>query len=1314
PAGDTVGPVAGANATPAGDHVHGCGQGHGQREASYDADEESSSDMEDVHVLGGDPADNSTDSGDSESDDTAQEHDYGGPDRQQPVTDGSRHTYGSFCVAVQMFKTRHRLTRCALTDLLQLFESTLPPGSKIPTSPYLLRKALGVNKKVNCTHYCLSCLAEVPEQAPACPCCAAALTADLRGTYWQLDILSQVRQLIETQGLLRKVVFPADQSATEESLSRSTSSRYQYFKARIDVAAKQHVSGTVNIDSFQVFQTATYSICPVYLSINEVPERLKGKFLIICGFWCGRRKLNCTAFLRLLVQQLNILQSRGVEYSTGGGPDGLSAGRLFVTILVLLLDAPQRVEATCLQQFNALFGCDHCYIQTAPVPGGGGRFFPPDVTNVHLAEAERHGCQNVTRRTLEDTVHLAGNKAPAASNLLGVKSVSPLIGLVRQGFDYIVDSPFCYLHQTLGGVKYIICQLFSQMDRKPDKYAVNPDLRHDIPTVDVMTAQIRVPRGSIQRPPRSLRDLHHFRGHEFEAWLLAYGPLVLPHVLHGEYERYLQHFLLLSSSVFWLTLEGAPMTEVAGTRANLRQFGHQLHGLYSRRASTYNMHKVTHHMTDYAEMFGPIHLLSAAQFEAHHHALLSQLHGSRSLGAELHAVIQTEVACRELRGRVPLPPAVPDNRQEVDGVVVTHPLRRTDGCFRHALLPNGFRIEAYSPRLRARRTVSSFVGMFADNWSHPSDRSAHDFLFARVEAIMPRGPRVILRIGLLPVEPPPPQPIFSGAASQDNAPGGCSFRHVRRLRCDPFGELPEADMRELDARRILGATFPYMYSDCGVLPPPLQTQQTKTQRRPSQRATAQASAAAVAASTKPKKGRNVNSQPKVAVHVENPTPSQQPILCTFCGSWPPEFHCDRCPPVGQHTCDGCNTQFHNHPDRRSHQPVRLHEVINTEPAAPSVSEGAENSQPAALATVNEEAAGEADDAPTGPCHQCSLLEEQLGEARTTANRLDATIVELREQVAEAASAHHAEVASLRMEIDHLRNVLADRDADRHRLDSDLLALQRNVVEWVQSTRQHLQGDLAPRSALQRHHCLENRRDEAAATESTFLSQLYSTEAVSFSAATAAATVSAQPMAAAAAVHQQDLAAGGASGTMTPLLAGYNILVPALTAVVVRSALSDFKRDPDAHNRSRLIRKLLQALFTKEELQISSWSGKTRRPGAANSPEKMMQAPSAAKLDVLASFLLTEAGIADCNDEVRAVFKNMADNSRRGSRPKAARPAPGGGDTQAEKRPRHAESAITLQSRPANAANASNPEPAANRGSAPVVNDGSEPAATASA
>uniref|UniRef100_A0A1I8IJ21 Guanylate cyclase domain-containing protein n=1 Tax=Macrostomum lignano TaxID=282301 RepID=A0A1I8IJ21_9PLAT len=350
-------------------------------------------------------------------------------------------TYDSFAAYVHLFSERQSLPRKGIADLLRLFHAAVPVGSNLPGSVYLLRKTVQAfaNDFTSPPRlFCSSCSAEVTsaqaQNRENCTYCNKELSPAGVSKFYTTDFKLQIRQLIEQCRLLQSVTFPVDLSSEDRNfVSVSSCDEYRHFKRSVRLHLKQDLSYTVNIDGFPVFADALMEMCPVYLSINEVHEAMKSRFIVVCGFWAAKSKVKTSTFLPGLVRELNELRSIGITYSTGGGTEGDAPGLLRLHPYLFVLDAPQRAEVVGLKRHNAEFGCDNCYVKTQRSLGANR--YPVSGKEEAVALATAVGCITPHARSLRDTRLLAHNIPVGKDNYLGVMCVSVLDQL--NGFDYM-------------------------------------------------------------------------------------------------------------------------------------------------------------------------------------------------------------------------------------------------------------------------------------------------------------------------------------------------------------------------------------------------------------------------------------------------------------------------------------------------------------------------------------------------------------------------------------------------------------------------------------------------------------------------------------------------------------------------------------------------------------------------------------------------------------------------------------------------------------------------------------------------------------
>ena len=159
--------------------------------------------------------------------------------------------------------------------------------------------------------------------------------------------------------------------------------------------------------------------------------------------------------------------------------------------------------------------------------------------------------------------------------------------------------------------------------------------------------QIKVPC-TISRIPRSIKERAHFRGHEFQAWLLFYGPIALRKVLP---KKYYYHFLLLSAAIHTLSSDAISPDALNKAGETLRLFGELHQGLYGISEMTYNIHQVTEHLCDSVRRFGPLFEFSTMPFEHQHYLIKKKIQNSQNVASQVSNSIIQNIALRSLQMR---------------------------------------------------------------------------------------------------------------------------------------------------------------------------------------------------------------------------------------------------------------------------------------------------------------------------------------------------------------------------------------------------------------------------------------------------------------------------------------------------------------------------------------------------------------------------------------------------------------------------------------------------------------------------------------
>jgi hypothetical protein len=390
-------------------------------------------------------------------------------------------------------------------------------------------------------------------------------------------------------------------------------------------------------------------------------------------------------------------------------------------------------------------------------------------------------------RNKSDTVRLgelAANAGIPDFDILGVRSVSPLVNLLT--FDYIRQTPPCFLHQFSQGVaKWLVQQLLLPPSLKPDSNCHNPSLHQQRDRISTRLSELKTP-ASIQRAPQSLSELAGFKGHEYEVLLLASLPIVLHNIIGNEYYA---HLLVLSSAVFWLCLDGAPLVQVEKAETSLKVFGAHLLRLYGPTAMTYNAHHLCNHFVATCLASGPLARASSGVFESAHTRLKTAIHGKKNTDVELARTLSEKTIVQQLCQEITLLSNRKLSQKNAvkcaDDTIVYHPIKGRDNWYQFAILPNGMRLEAFN--ISKKKQLSCFVATM-------SEIQSGEFQFYRIN-------RIFIADGVLAVEcvqlHTEEDLLLQSNIIRSLEPRlcGCDLQHVRRLACNPFSQMASSEIR---------------------------------------------------------------------------------------------------------------------------------------------------------------------------------------------------------------------------------------------------------------------------------------------------------------------------------------------------------------------------------------------------------------------------------------------------------------------------------------------------------------------------------------
>lgn len=193
--------------------------------------------------------------------------------------------------------------------------------------------------------------------------------------------------------------------------------------------------------------------------------------------------------------------------------------------------------------------------------------------------------------------------------------------------DVIIGFPPDALHAIyLGVVKQLTEQLLLSSNFR-QKFYINPAKQQQINDILI---SIKPPK-RVSRPPRSLKNMKFYKGHEFMMLLLYYFPVILYSRLES---AYFQNWMYLARGVSILSSEKVTEGDIAEAESLLEKFSSQIGDLYGYKHQRFNVHLLLH-LGQFVRVFGPLQDFSMTCFENFNMQLQKYVKSSFGVGNQI-------------------------------------------------------------------------------------------------------------------------------------------------------------------------------------------------------------------------------------------------------------------------------------------------------------------------------------------------------------------------------------------------------------------------------------------------------------------------------------------------------------------------------------------------------------------------------------------------------------------------------------------------------------------------------------------------------
>lgn len=567
--------------------------------------------------------------GDDDSTDDDESQLATGNDRLYPDSNLSSIESSTLLLA---FAKRHSLTRDATNELLSLMKLHLPEDAKVPGSTYLLEKALHVEMSSAITKcvYCKTCEASFATEGDVCKQCKSRINEKElieEGKYFiMFDIRRSLEKLLEREEVSSNL-FRNLLTRTEKRLDPDYASKIPEFYCDItdgDCYRRQElkendITCSINTDGVNVFKSSTFAIWPIFLSINELPYKLRRNNTLLVGLWFGKKKPSFNTFLSPFVDQCNELSHDGLSWTV----NGLTL-RSRVFFKMISADSVARAPLQGLKQFNGKFGCPFCY-------NPGKAFSIKDdkgkvVSSKWIVPYQDNARLRTHKLFLEDLNILADKleSTTTENSHNGVLCCSPFVNL--HDYDMVAGFVIDYMHTGLLGTLKTYTMMLIDSKNHNEPYYLGQSAQN---LINSRLLNCKIP-SEVNRPTRDLKEIAYWKANEWKTWLLICIP-ILQGILK---EPYIQHLSKLIVGLTLLISDKISPKHIDEAEKLLIEFNKEAPTLYSEFVLTHNMHLLTH-AAECVRRWGPLFGYSLFQFEHANGQLSKMFHGTRVVAMQI-------------------------------------------------------------------------------------------------------------------------------------------------------------------------------------------------------------------------------------------------------------------------------------------------------------------------------------------------------------------------------------------------------------------------------------------------------------------------------------------------------------------------------------------------------------------------------------------------------------------------------------------------------------------------------------------------------
>ncbi|KAJ1520365.1 hypothetical protein ONE63_003500 [Megalurothrips usitatus] len=570
----------------------------------------SSNDSEASDSEGADPG------SDSEREFSSEEDEENEDLNNHPLYDGARVTVGESLLLVLTFILSHRLTGLCLSDLLSLIEIHCAPNNRCVKTLYMFKKHFEMFGRdlIICHFYCSVCEIALESKLSVCDTCQGHNDV---AYFIEFPILAQLQCMFKRPGFFQSLMFRFNREKKNVNNIEDIydGSIYQQSVDNGFLANRNNFSFFMYFDGISLFKSSTFSIWPVYLTINELKYKLRTQKenTVLAGIWFGKTKPNPNLFLGPLHNTLSVLENDGANVTLPCGENVLVKFKL----LGVVADMPAKSTFMRLRQFNGAYSCFNCMEKGGRYDLGNStvQVFPYN-RNYQLrdnAEMVEYGRLAFEARLNDPDSSVYGVKGPTLLSIMLPNFVSCMA----------ID----IMHGAFLGVMKTVAGLWFHTEHAGSPFSISDFVQ----VVDERLKSIKPPL-SFQRLSRSLyKEFAQMKASDWKIFFFFYSLPVLNGILP---QPYWLHHCKLVMAIAVLCQESISIEEIDAADDLLHSYVEQFQELYGLRYMSLTFHQLLH-LGLVVKNLGPSWVYSCFFYESLNGELARLVHGSRYVALQI-------------------------------------------------------------------------------------------------------------------------------------------------------------------------------------------------------------------------------------------------------------------------------------------------------------------------------------------------------------------------------------------------------------------------------------------------------------------------------------------------------------------------------------------------------------------------------------------------------------------------------------------------------------------------------------------------------